>query len=307
MSCYYPIRAWRGRGVTSSGKTRIVFRVSESLLNSSKMFLPCGQCVGCRLERSRQWAIRCVHEASLYEFNCSITLSYSPYFLPKDGSVSLRHFQLFFKLLRKYLYPRKVRFFHCGEYGDRHGRPHYHAILFNYDFPDKRFAEKSKAGFDLFQSNFLDRLWNKGRARVAAMTFESAAYVARYCLKKITGKDADEYYAGLGISPEYVSMSKKPGIGKGWYDKYKGDVFPSDEVVLNGMKLKPPRFYDGLFESESPDEFLNVKRRRMPPGMKWDALNGAWCRENDTDRLFAKEYVKSQRSSLLGRNFESEE
>ena len=118
MTCYHPIEAWRVHGDT---KLRFVF--NNSLDVKEHLYVPCGQCVGCRLERSRQWAIRCVHEAQMHRSNCFITLTYSPDFLPDPPSLNLRDFQLFMKRLRK-RFGDGIRFFHCGEYGEQCGRPH---------------------------------------------------------------------------------------------------------------------------------------------------------------------------------------
>ncbi len=131
MACYYPLRAWRGPGRT--GALSIAWTRQGS--SHVELQLPCGQCIGCRLERSRQWAVRCMHEASLYSFNSFVTLSYSPECLPSLDSLCVRDFQLFMKRLRKQF--SKVRFFHCGEYGDDTRRPHYHALLFNLHFDDR--------------------------------------------------------------------------------------------------------------------------------------------------------------------------
>lgn len=287
MSCYHPLRLLPGGG------------------RSSSVTVPCGQCVGCRLERSRQWAIRCLHESQLYEFNCSITLTYSPFFCPSDFSVSVRHFQLFMKRLRKAsLF--KIRFFHCGEYGrtvvDSEtgevslGRPHYHAILFNCDFIDKVRAGSSPGGLPLYQSDTLDEIWGMGRARIGDVTFESCAYVARYILKKL-GNDGD-FKRLDGRAPEYVTMSRRPGIGAGWFDKFRDDVFPSEEVVVRGRKCRPPRFYDELLRRQNPVGFAELKARRLM------AKRDFW--ESCKPRLEVKEAVAKSGLSKLKRPLEGE-
>ena len=101
MACYYPLKGYRARAVNpKTGKRSIVFDSSLGFMDMPVEFA-CGQCIGCRIERSRQWAIRCVHEAQLYEANCFITLTYAPEHLPKNGSLVLEHFQKFMKRLRK--------------------------------------------------------------------------------------------------------------------------------------------------------------------------------------------------------------
>ena len=135
MVCYHPITAWRsleGRG--ANGKWPLVFNKRDGYCDL-EVQVPCGQCVGCRLERSRQWAIRCVHEASLHSRNCFITLTYDDAHLPGISLVP-RDYVLFMKRLRK-MFGAGIRFFHCGEYGSINFRPHHHAIIFNFDFEDK--------------------------------------------------------------------------------------------------------------------------------------------------------------------------
>ena len=137
MPCYSPLIAWRAKHINPSGKTSLVFNQRDAAQPDDPVQLPCGQCIGCRLEKSRQWAMRIAHESSLYDQNCFLTLTFSDEHLPQNLSVSKRDLQLFMKRLRKHFAPRKIRFFQCGEYGELNMRPHYHSILFNVDFPDK--------------------------------------------------------------------------------------------------------------------------------------------------------------------------
>lgn len=289
MACYYPIHAYRGR-TQANGKMSIVWEASEGL---GRITLPCGRCVGCRLERSRQWMIRCLHESKQYDDNCYITLTYDNTFIPEHGSLKVKDFQDFMKRLRKYVQPVKIRFFHCGEYGDLYGRPHYHAIIFNYDFPDKVLISDDGIS-KKFSSAILDNIWQKGRCTVGTVCKETIGYVARYCLKKITGKHADEWYGDL--KPEYVTMSRRPGIGATWFDKYKDDVYPSDEVVIDGMSMRPPKFYDKRLSEIDPVRFQKVKASRSKFG-EWDEEGMPW-------RLADKEYITLQRIGQLSRSFE---
>lgn len=307
MPCYSPLAAWRG-GVGPSGKRQIVFSPPKVQARDCEISLPCGQCVGCRLERSRQWAMRCVHEASLYSRNAFVTLTYSNRFLPKDGSVSVREFQLFMKRLRKAYPEDRIRFFHCGEYGEKLGRPHYHACLFNFDFPDKKIFQVRPEG-TLYTSDTLTRLWGKGdkeRQLIGDVTFESAAYVARYIMKKVNGDAADPHYGVVDTAtgeivstrkPEYITMSRRPGIGRGWYDKYKTDVFPSDYLVTRGVKVRPPKFYDAQLEKEDPLLLERLKRARVARALQV-------ADDNTPERLKVKEEVKLSQVSKLKRSLE---
>lgn len=240
--------------------------------------LPCGQCIGCRLEKSRQWAVRCVHEASLYHSNCFVTLTYKD-----DEVVSLNKddFPLFFRRLRKKFngqdlvqnaqgkLVRPIRYFHCGEYGGRLGRPHHHACIFNFDFPDKRLWSEQK-GVRLYRSEELERLWTDGYSLIGDVTYESAAYVARYTIKKVNGEKAKEHYTKVDettgevyeVAPEHVTMSRRPGIGANWYRKFKGDVYPKDYVTLKGRKHRSTLFYDRLLEKEQSELYNELKSKR---------------------------------------------
>lgn len=210
MACFKPLIAYRTKGGD------ITFRQGQGV--GLSFSLPCGQCVGCRLERSRQWAMRCLHESQLHKANCFVTLTYSDEFLPLDGGLSKRHFQLFIKRLRR-AYPNEViRYFHCGEYGGKTFRPHYHAIIFGLDFDDKiLFSDGSNP---VFTSDKLESIWGLGFCTLGAVTFESAAYVARYVMKKVTGHMAEKHYERVStetgeiyqLQPEYITMSLKPAI-----------------------------------------------------------------------------------------------
>lgn len=286
MACYHSITAYQG----NDGVVTFAERVTHGSMRT--LSLPCGQCVGCRLERSRQWAMRCVHESSLSESNCFLTLTYSDDFLPACRSLLYRDFQLFMKRLRKRFHHERIRFFMCGEYGELSGRPHFHACLFGFDFPDKLFFRRVGSGFDIYTSVVLDGLWAKGFASLGAVTFESAAYVARYIMKKVTGDLAVEHYGGR--VPEFAHMSLKPGIGARWFDKYVSDVFPGDYVVVNGMKVRPPKYYDKRLCKMDEDNFAMVSMLRD---------QGARLRfeDNSAERLAVKEVVTRARIRGLRR------
>lgn len=307
MGCYHPLNATRSDKPKANGKYDISFNNSNTS-GGVPIQLPCGQCIGCRLERSRQWAIRCYHEASLYEDNCFITLTYNNENLPDDLSVSVREFQLFMKRLRKKYNKRRIRFFHCGEYGEATernnyiARPHYHACLFNFDLPDKVLFKETN-GVKIYTSQILSDLWGKGFVTVGDVTFESAAYVARYIMKKITGDQADEHYKTINTEtgeivqrkPEYITMSRRPGIGKDWFSKYSTDVYPDDFVVINGKKVRPPKYYDGLYDISNHDEFEILKRLRQEEQLKNQA-------DNTPERLIVKEKIKQSKLKQLKRD-----
>lgn len=309
MPCYSPLQAWRGNRLPS-GKWSIVFKRSqaERSWRGKELSLPCGRCIGCRLEYSRQWAMRCLDEASMYKKNCFITLTYDEVQLPEDGGLESPEstgghgaFQLFMKRLRKE-YGQGIRYYHCGEYGDLFGRPHYHALLFNFDFPDRVYHHRNSNGDAFFSSKALDALWGKGITLVGDVTFETAAYVARYVLKKIVGDESDEHYvdkdSGFIRPREYVTMSRRPGIGRSWFEKFKSDCFPSDFRVVNGVKVLPPKYYGSLYELDNPKGFARIKQAREDRAQRMAS-------DNTLARLAVKEEVKKAQIKNLKRSFEN--
>lgn len=303
MGCDFPLTAFRStQKHERTGKPLLTFNPLKALNSTNPINIPCGRCTGCRLEKSRQWAVRCMHEASLYEQNSYITLTFSREHLPVDYSVHVRDWQLFMKKLRKALGDHKVRFYMCGEYGDEKLRPHYHAILFNYDFPDKVLFQKTPNGDLLYTSRILSSLWPYGHSTTGAVTYQSAAYVSRYVLKKISGPKADEYYLRVHpdhgficrVKPEFTLMSRRPGIGAPWLERYKSDVYPSDFVVVDGRKMNPPRFYDQKLTEE---ELENYKRRRKLQAVPYKP-------HKTTERRRAKAAVRDARIRPLKRSLQ---
>lgn len=264
MVCYHPLIAVDvAKGQHDKACIRVIGSAEQNpvLYDKAKAcdhayIVPCGQCIGCRLERSRQWAIRISQEASLYENNCFITLTYMEKCCP--SSLVLRDFQLFMKRLRK-KYGNGIRFFHCGEYGDLNGRPHYHAALLNFDFPDKKLYYSSN-GFNYYLSESLSNLWPFGIHLISDLTFDSAGYIARYVLKKITGDAAQDAYKDK--APPYVTMSRRPGIGAPWIERYLENVYNHDRVVVKGHESLPPRFYDDVLKANYPEWFDYIKEQR---------------------------------------------
>lgn len=311
MPCYHPMVAYRSRSGRdpSTGKWPIVFNSKEGYLDQ-KLSIPCGKCIGCRLERSRQWAIRCVHEASLHDHNCFITLTYNNENLIRkcgiydeeiDGirqySLNKEDYVLFMKRLRKDIqkrYGKQIRFFHCGEYGERFSRPHHHACIFGFDFPDK-VLWSVRAGVKLYRSESLEKIWGLGYCVIGNVTFESAAYVSRYVTKKITGSKADDHYDGR--QPEYITMSRNPGIGSEWFEKYKKDVLCQDKIIMRGgLTMRPPKYYDNKYDLTNPKEMEVIKRRRKK-----------LISESNTtpERLAVREELQKLKSMNLKRHLEA--
>lgn len=249
--------------MNESGKRSFVFDVRKSL-SGQQTKIPCGQCIGCRLEYSRQWAIRCEHEARLYDDNLFITLTYDDDNLPHGGTLVREDLQKFLKRLRFHFGKdprRRVRYFGCGEYGEQTARPHYHLVMFNMRLPDAKYFS-TRNGFDVYHSEFLNKTWGLGRTEVGSVTFESAAYVARYAVGKITGDAAKGHYRGR--LPEFSAMSLKPGIGFMFFHRYWKDIYPNDFVVINSRRMRPPTYYDELLERFQPELHAKVMAARDP-------------------------------------------
>lgn len=292
MPCYHPLPAWYSKSRGESGKRGITFKLSEGF-KDRPLQLPCGTCIGCKLERSRQWAMRCMHEAKMHERNCFITLTYDDAHVPKNGSLNPDHFVNFMKRLRK-AYGEGIRFFHCGEYGENFGRPHHHALLFNHSFEDLKYY-KTVNDCRLYESLSLERLWGHGLCVVGDASFESAAYIARYTLKKVVGEYASEHYKGR--VPEYLTMSRRPGLGRGFVDKYRHDIYRRDSVIVRGVECKPARYYDSVHEKFAPVSMERIKiRRRGRAAVDVDSTGR---------RLIDREAVKEASISSLSRGLEA--
>lgn len=240
MSCLRPMFALR----TKDGGIAIGGKGGD---RSRPLLLPCGKCVQCILSRRRDWTVRLVHESQMYERSCLITVTYDDAHLPWADSLCRKDFQDFLKRLRKEV--GYVRVFYCGEYGDIGGRPHYHAVLFGYDFDDKVYVA-TRGEHRVYRSALLQRLWSRGRTEVGTVCASGIAYVAGYVTKKVTGTDA---VCDLQ-DKEFVGMSLKPGIGRAWFERYWREVYPVDRVVVEGRELPPPRAYD---------KWLRVMRPRL--------------------------------------------
>lgn len=317
MPCYRPLQAYKSHGKkTDNGKTYITFNLADAGDLYSHIELPCGQCIGCRIERSKQWALRCVHEASLYDNNCFITLTFNDENLNVQRSLVKADFQKFMKRLRKRFsglesvqksdgsYHSPIRYFHCGEYGTELQRPHHHACLFNFDFLD-RYHWATRNGVQLFRSAELEDLWPYGFCTVGNVTFQSAAYVARYITKKITGEKAKKHYLSVdkdtgetySMLSEYITMSRRPGIGKRWLKTYQKDVYPSDFITHDGKKFRPPAYYDKIYDLDFPSDMSLIKKQRLKSLIKH--------KDNNTPRRrVAREKVQLSKCKQLVRSYE---
>jgi len=273
MTCYHPLRAWRVRGGHTKNHTwPITFTFSEGL-KDKEVIVPCGQCIGCRLDRSRAWAIRCVLEQSQHEHSEFLTLTYDDEHLPEDSSLQKKDVQLFIKRLRRNF---KLRYYMCGEYGDKMERPHYHLCLFGIEFLDKvpLPARFQKAGYVIYESPTITSLWDKGLHSIGELNFESAAYVARYVVKKIRGPEAENHYGKR--EPEFALMSRRPGIGRSWFEEYAEDTFKAGKIITQNLTCKVPKYYDDIVKAKNPKLYKEIKEARklkiLPEEQEWFRL-----------------------------------
>lgn len=241
-----------------------------------------------------------MHEASLYKQNSFITLTYNDANKPPRGQLIYADYQNFMRRLRKE-FPQKIRFYMCGEYGPELSRPHFHACLFNCDFVDKTIWNENQSGQPVYRSQTLEKLWPQGYSLIGDVTFESAAYIARYCIKKITGFNARYWYVRedqdgtYRLNPEFNKMSLKPGIGGAFLEKWQKDIYPNDKVVLRGgLMMKPPKYYDKKYKRENEEEYERIKYERE--------MNArANYKDNTNERLKTKEIVTEAKIKNLKR------
>jgi len=201
-----------------------------------------------------------MHEASLHDENCFVTLTVDPEHMTPGGSLDRQAFPLFMKRLRRRIAPQKVRVFYCGEYGAECGRPHYHACLFGW-FPTDAVRAGSRGDHAVYRSADLSALWPDGFSEVGTVTFDSAAYVARYVTKKVRGEAAAEHYLRVDpesgelfcLEPEFAQMSRRPGIGAGWFDRFGGELEQDGTVIESGKEVPMPRYYRKLMNGSSPE------------------------------------------------------
>jgi hypothetical protein len=239
----------------------------------------CGDCRSCRLEYARTWGVRGLLELQDHDRASFITLTFRDEDLPVDGSLDVKHWQRFHARFRKHHGP--ARYIAAGEYGadeDDRRRPHYHAILYGHHFPDRYPVDTNELGQVIYRSPLLEERWGQGAAYVGDVTFESIGYVARYTMKKQRGKGTPDGWTPHDhytwhtrpnsmvvetVKPEFMVTSRRPGIGRAWFDKWKNDVYPHDELIVNGRPQRPPKYFDRLMEQHEPDAWRRIRVARQ--------------------------------------------
>jgi len=282
MSCFDPLIAHRVVDQTT-GLISIKFKEKGLILETFQV--PCGKCNGCRIDNSRNWSIRCQHEFLSHNKSYFLTLTYDKEHLPENRSLKPVDMQLFFKRLRKNQdqYKIKIRYLMCGEYGARRGRPHYHCIVFGLRIDDLIHYEPGK-DYDLLTSQTIEKIWGNGKVIIGQANMQTASYVSRYVTKKIPkGK------LGKDQAPEYIQMSRRPGLGTEFYKKYHSDIYTADQMIIEsptGKKytLRPPRAYDKLYERDYPERYAQLKERRRQHALIQNT-------DNTRDRLAVKKHL----------------
>lgn len=291
MACVKPLR---GYAASNGAWVREAPRADSPTLT-----VPCGHCVGCRLDNARSWSLRCLHELSFHEEASFITLTYReedcPHVLSERGGELLleptlvkEDLQKFWRALRKRV--GKVRYFACGEYGPLNSRPHYHAVVFGHSFPDRMLSpSQGQSKEPLYVSPTLEAAWPHGFSTIGEVTRRSIEYVAQYTVKKLNGKRLGEWKETTARTPEFGVQSRRPGIGEEWIRKWRNDVYPSDSCVVDGVEVRPPRFYDKVIERDHPELVESVREKRRARGKEKERRG-----DFDAIRLRAKEAILKQ-------------
>lgn len=301
MSCYHPLRCWT-LGVKPNGKKHVritkdnITSVIDDNLNTLYKFdlVPCGHCIGCRLDHAKQWSIRCCLEASFYDHNYFVTLTYDDEHNPKH--LVKEDLQKFIKKLRTYLErsgKASPRFFANGEYGSSTLRPHYHAIFFNLELDDLKYFKTTNTG-TLYNSDFLTKIWNKGHVVVAEVNYHTCNYVARYIVKGYKGADLEKY----GFTNEFILMSRRPGIGFGYFDKNNSNLYDQDKIYFNFGDFngsRNPKYFDYLMEKLDPVLLAKVKdQRKFVADMKSSLEMLNTTLDDESYRLNQENFKKQQ-------------
>ena len=288
--------------------------------------IPCGKCIGCRLAYSRQWANRCLLEAQQYENNQFVTLTYAsenlsyskekqvdketgeiftiPTLVPEDLTKFMKDLRRYYK----YHYNHEgIRFYACGEYGEQYHRPHFHLIIFNLPIEDLQYLYTTNAKNKVYTSEIISKIWDKGLCSIGEVTWDSAAYVARYVMKKLKGRES-ETYKKLGIVPEFVRMSRNEGIAKAYYEQHKEEIYKNDEIILQKKDkvevVKPCSYYDKMFDIDNHELMEKIKAKRAEIAQANQKLQLEKTNLTKEEYLEVKERNKMAQIQTLKRAFE---
>lgn len=322
MSCYHPmVGIWKGE-YTASGKKK--YQISCSALDPTfhdiigdTVTIPCGNCIGCRLDYSRAWADRMMLELETAGKGIFLTLTYdndhahwthfSDDMTPLFATVDKRDCQLFMKRLRRHFSDVKVRFYLASEYGEHTLRPHYHCILFGIgldDIKDKQPFGKNELGQQYYISPSLADIWSKGFIMLSDVSWETCAYVARYVTKKLNGPAAEKY-ALMNVEKEFSLMSRNPGIGSEYLSQHP-DCLDYNTINVStetgGKQLSIPKYYLRKLELTDPDKVARMKAERKLFAEDKYILKLRNTSLGCLDMLEAEEDAKINRTKILSRS-----
>lgn len=302
-------------------------RVKSGLIRN-RQIIPCGKCIGCRLEYSKDWATKGCLEAESYSENWFLTITYDQDHLPEAGTMidpktgeemgqnpfgtlKPKDWTLFLKRLRQY-YKRKynhegIRMMACGEYGEQYSRPHYHAIMYNLPLHNMAFHTYNENHEALYRCLELEEIWGKGMIVAADVNWNTCAYVARYITKKVGLPTQEEYYKCLGVAPEFFRMSRKPGIGRTYFETHKDEIYKKDCLTIQKygggkMKVRPPKYYDKLYDKINHDEFERLKTKRRKGSEEIRKVKYIQTTALKKDSLIEEEKTKTGKAKALIRS-----
>lgn len=275
-----------------AGGGRLVFN-REDPAAVSPVLLPCGECDWCLLRKAREMALRCTHEAGLHGArNMFVTLTYSDANLPRGGTLVPEDAAAFLRRFRRAIEPHQVRYYLVGEYGERLGRPHYHALLFGHWCTDA-YRWRKREENQYWRSPLLEDTWGLGAVEFSNVTSHSAAYCTRYAMKKIRGPGAEAHYRRvdfetgevLQLHPEFARASTRPAIGRRFVERYGEDVFSGDFALDSARRKAPvPSYYYRVLAESDPER---VQRARDAHAMQAFRVRA----DNTPERLVVKEEV----------------
>lgn len=345
MTCYHPLIRLeeRSRYVTAKDghkyhKATVVSPETgelDKLVDTQKykiQQIPCGQCIGCRLDYSKEWANRGYLESLYWDNNYFITLTYdddhiniNDYVEDEEGftytndgewggTLIPKDLQLFIKRLRKYMKTHhdndNIRYMACGEYGGQTARPHYHLIVFNLNLPTESFYNPRIINKNYYyQNSVIEKCWKYGFSNICPSNWNTIGYVARYITKKINGKESDQYYAEKGQVKEFFRVSLKPAIGEQYYRDHWQEIYERDEIIIvnraGAVASKPPKYFDELFKKDHPEEYKILQRKRQRESKNGNVLKDSLTSMLRQERLEVEERSQDEKTQKLIRAYEA--
>ena len=292
------------------------------------MLIPCGKCLGCAATYRREWALRIDLECRKYAHNYFLTLTYDDEHIkipksmknPSTGEIyynkgtwigtlvkedvtqfldSLRH-----HFIRDFNHTG-MKFYYCGEYGEKGQRPHYHLLMMNCPELDLTFIGRNPKTKDHYYTNKrIETIWGKGFITIGKVTWESASYVAGYASKKLFGTVKDTVHSKLGQIPIFANMSRRPGIGQEYFEEHKDEIYSIDSIVTSkGQSVRPPKYFDRLMKMDigESDVMEKIKKHRR---FVADAMTTKRLRNRETSletMLFNQEEIAKNKQTWYNR------